>query len=227
MIVAFMTASHEDIDCLMTLSHRNLHHGSQYFLRVLFERVVTLKYLLQYPEKLEDFVNYDAVDWEQILKGINHLTGLSLDDTARVNISTRAKAARSKNKQEKCSACGNQRPASWTLLNTKSMADSVGMDHLYLNCFTFPSKLMHPTLWGTRERVNPNNPMYNTLNSLHHLLVELILAHRRYFANRYLVTPMGIAVIRDFLKVWTISETSFGGLLTLRREGNGLPIFYG
>lgn len=227
LILGFMTSTHLDANDLMTLSHHDSHYGSQYFLRSIFERVVTLKYLTRNPDKVEDFLDYDAVDWEQILKGIQRLTGLSVGEPARTKISTRAKEARKKNKQEKCQVCGNQRPTSWTTLNTKDMAENIGMGHLYLNCYIFPSKLMHPTLWGTNNRIREDNPMYNTLNCLHELLVELILIHRRYFASKYRVTPMGVAAIRDFLKVWTVSKSSFDGLLTMRHGQEESAVFYG
>jgi hypothetical protein len=227
LIIGFMTSTHIDANDLMTLSCHDSHYGSQYFLRAVFERIVTLKYLLRNPDKVEDFINYDAVDWEQILNGIHHLTGMSVGEPAWANISSRAKEARKKNKQEKCSACGNQRPVSWTTLNTKDMAERVGMGHLYLNCYIFPSKLMHPTVWGTRARIRDNNPMYNTLNCLHQLLIELILIHRRYFASEYRVTPLGLVAIRDFLKVWIVSQTSFDGLLTMRNEEDEFAVYYG
>jgi hypothetical protein len=191
------------------------------------ERIVTLKYLSRNPSKVEDFLNYDAVDWEQILKGIQQLTGMNVNETAWTNISSRAKEMRQKNKQERCQVCGNQRPASWATLNTKDMAENVDMGHLYLNCFIFPSKLMHPTLWGTNNRVRENNPMYNTLSCFHELLVEVILIHRRYFASKYRVTPIGVAAIRDFLKMWTVCNTSFDGLLTMRHGEDEYAVFYG
>jgi hypothetical protein len=227
LILGFMTSTHIDANDLMTLSYRDSHYGSQYFLRAIFERIVTLKYLSRNPNKVEGFLNYDAVDWEQILKGIRHLTGMKVGEPAWTNISTRAAEARKKNKQEKCSVCGNQRPTSWTTLNTKDMAEIVGMGHLYLNCYIFPSKLMHPTMWGARNRIRDDNPMYNTLNCLHELLVELILIHRRYFAGKYRTTPLAVAAIRDFLKIWTVSKTSFDGLLTMRHGQDESAVYYG
>jgi hypothetical protein len=227
LILGFMTSTQIDANDLMTLSYGDSHYGAQYFLRAIFERIVTLKYLSRNPNKVEDFLNYDAVDWEQILKGIQHLTGMKVGKPAWSNISTRAAEARKKNKQEKCLVCGGQRPTSWTTLNTKDMAEVVGMGHLYLNCYIFPSKLMHPTIWGTRNRIKDDNPMYNTLNCLHEMLVELILIHRRYFASKYRITPLGISAIRDFLKVWTISNTSFDGLLTMRHGQDKFAAYYG
>jgi hypothetical protein len=215
LIVGFMTSSYMDVDDLMTLTHKNSHHGAQYFLRALFERTVAMKYLSQNPEHVSAFNEYDAVDWDQILKGIHGLTGMTIGDAAQANLTKAATAARAKNKR------------SWTTFNIKEMAEKVGMGHLYFSCYTMPSKLLHPTVWGTYERVKPDNPMYNTLNCLHHLIVETIMIHRRHFRGKQFVTPiMGRAVV-DFLSVWVFSDTSFDGVLTKGQERNGKRIYYG
>lgn len=229
LILGFMVSSRMDADDLMTLSHRDSHHGAQYPLRVLFERTVTLKYLSRNPDQVQKFLNYDAVDWFQILNGINSLTGMTVSEPAWSNINTRATAARKENKQEKCSVCHYQKPTSWTTLNTKDMAEKVGLGHLYLNCYLFPSKLMHPTLWGTHERVKHNNPMYNTMKCLHHLLIETILIHRRHFIGIHgkpYVTPMMTSALQRFLDIWVFSETSFDGVLTRGQEREGKWIYY-
>lgn len=227
LIVGFMVSSRMDVTDLMTLAHADSHHGSQYCLRTLFERTVTLKYLSQNPEQVAAFKEYDAVDWDQIVKGIHDLTGMSVGESARANITKKAREARAKNKQEKCPVCKNQRPSSWTTLNTKDMATRVGLGHLYLHCYLRPSKLMHPTLWGTRERVSRDVPLYNTLHSLHQLMIETIMVHRRHFRGKQYVTPiMGNAVL-DFLNVWVYSDTSFDGVLTRGEERDGKRIYYG
>jgi hypothetical protein len=227
LIIGFMLSSHIDINDLMTLTHTDSHHGAQYFLRALFERTVTLKYLSQNPGRVGTFKEYDAVDWDQILKGIQDLTGMTVGDPARANIARKANEARVRNKQERCPVCKNQRPTAWTTLNTKDMADRVGMGHLYLNSYLMPSKLMHPTLWGTRDRIRPESPMYNTLNGLHYLIIETILVHRRHFIGKQFVTPiMGNAVL-DFLRVWVFSDTSFDGVLARGEKRDGKQIYYG
>jgi hypothetical protein len=130
LIIGFMVSSLMDINDTMTLSHANSHHGSQYCLRALFERTVTLKYLSENPEHVAAFKEYDAVDWDQILKGIHDLTGMSVKEPAKANIAKWAGEARKKNKQEKCPVCKNQKPTSWTTLNIKDMASRVKLDHL-------------------------------------------------------------------------------------------------
>ncbi|MBB6144059.1 hypothetical protein HNQ77_002011 [Silvibacterium bohemicum] len=227
LIVGCMFASHRDINDLMTLSHTDSHHGAQYCLRALFERIVTLKYLYLKPEYLEDFSAYDAVDWDQIVSGIYENTGISMEPEARESLSRRAAELRKKNKQEKCLVCKSQRPASWTRIDSRQMAKQVGLDHLYLMSFTIPSKLMHPTLWGTRDRLTHNTPLYNTLHCMHHLLIEILMIHRRHFMGKQYVTPIMGNAILDFLGVYVYSQTSFDGVLRRGQERNGQRIYYG
>ncbi len=226
LIVGCMFASHRDINDLMTLSHADSHHGAQYCLRALFERIVTLKYLCQKPEYLQDFKAYDAVDWDQIISGIYENVGISMEPEARENLSKRAAELRKKNKQEKCQVCKNQRPPSWTRVDTRQMAKQVGLEHLYLMGFTIPSKLMHPTLWGTRDRLTHNTPLYNTLHCMHHLLIEILMMHRRHFIGKQYVTPIMGNAILDFLGVYVYSQTSFDGVLQRGQERNGQRIYY-
>jgi hypothetical protein len=227
LIVGCMFASHRDINDLMALGHRDSYHGAQYCLRALFERTVTLKYLSQNPQLVSDFKDYDAVDWDQILAGIRDETGMAVGEVAQANLSTRAKAARAKNKQEKCPVCKNQRPTSWTRLDSRQMATQVGLDHLYLMGFTIPSKLMHPTLWGTRDRLGSSSPLYNTLHCMHHLLIETLMIHRRHFVGKQYVTPIMGNAILDYLKMFVFSQTSFDGALPHGEEWNGKRIYYG
>lgn len=227
LIIGCMFASHRDINDLMTLSHQDSHHGAQYCLRALFERTVTLKYLSQNPEHLQEYKAYDAVDWEQILIGIRDETGMTVGESAWENISTQAKAARVKNKQEMCQTCHNRRPTSWTRLDSRQMAKQVGLDHLYLTGFTIPSKLMHPTLWGTRDRINSSYPLYNTLHCMHHLMIETLMIHRRHFIGKQYVTPIMGNALLDFLSIYVFSTVSFDGALTSGEEREGKRIYYG
>jgi hypothetical protein len=97
--------------------------------------------------------------------------------------------------------------------------------HLY--AFLMPSKLIHPTYWGIRDSFSQNPPLYNTMNYLHELVVQLVLIHRRHFAKDYAPTPMMYAAARDFLRIWVFAETSFGGLLAEHPRPNhdGAPVF--
>jgi hypothetical protein len=76
-----------------------------------------------------------------------------------------------------------------------------------------PSKLIHPTAWGLREVNSLQPPLYNNLNCLHELIVQLVLIHRRQFVDGKKLTPMMCSAMADFLSVWICAQTSFGGML--------------
>lgn len=203
-----------DVDDIMTLSHKDSHSGAQKLLRGLYERVVTLKYIVANPGEATRFMDFDAIDLSKVMAEIQALAGLQMNPTSRANLDAAVVSAKKSYKQRRCETCKQERPLSWTTLNSKDMADRVGLGHLYLRGFLIPSKLIHPTYWSVRDFDASNGPIYNTLNSMHELLVHLVLMHRHHFVKRYRVTPMVNRAINDFLGIWTISIGSFDGLLT-------------
>ena len=226
LIVAFMSTSLSDLRDLMTLTHRNSHYGAQKILRTLFERTVTLKYISEHPDEAQRFLDYDAIDWELVLTGIQKTVGLGLSEPSRSNLAAAAQKARLEYKQEKCSACKKPRYLGWSSLNSKDMADRVNLGHLYLHAFLIPSKLIHPTYWGLRAAVSESSPMLNTLKCTHELMLQMTLIHMRHFVPTS-VTPLVADAIGDFLSIWVFSETSFGGLLTRGELLDGrLQIYY-
>jgi len=232
LIVPFLGASLPDINDLMTLTCHDSHHGALKILRSLFERTITLKYIFENPSEAQRFMDFDAIDTEQILNGIKGLTGLGLNEPARTNLAIAARKAREAYRQDKCSGCGRPKYLGWTALNSKDMADRIDMGHLHLHAFLMPSKLIHPSYWGLRDVVSSSSPMINTLKCAHELVVQMLLVHRRHFAPEYFseprsCTPMIAGAIHDFLSVWVYSGTSFGGLLTRgETRTTGERIFY-
>lgn len=109
--------------------------------------------------------------------------------------------------------------------SVKDLADKVGLGALHLHSFALPSKLMHPTWWGTKERLSKDGPMYNTLNSAHHLLVETIILQRRHCLGTGAFTPLMARAVRDFLDIWVSANSSFGGVLQ-ERSRDIMPIYY-
>jgi hypothetical protein len=215
LIVAFISTSLPDINDIMTLTHYDSHHGAHKILRPLFERTVTLKYIVDNPSEAERFLGFQAIDWEQVIVGIETLTGISMEETGRTNLRNAAQKARQEYKQTRCEVCGFTKPTSWSKLNAKDMAFLVGMGHMHLHSFLVASKLIHPSFWGMRETVGDSSPMYNTLNCVHELMVHLLLMHRRHFMTSKAIPlpPTVKAALGDFLNVWVIAQTSFGGAL--------------
>jgi hypothetical protein len=221
LIVAFITTSLPDIDDIMTLTHYDSHYGAQKILRPLFERTVTLKYIVENPSEAERFVGYQAIDWEQVIAGIETLTSLSMSETGRTNLRNAAQKARDGYKQAPCPECGLRKQTSWTSLSSRDMSVRVGMGHMHLHSFLMASKLIHPSFWGMKESVNDSSPMFNTLNCAHELMVQLLLIHRRHFMKSKAIPlpPSVRSALGDYLSVWVYAQTSFGGALWEMKRG--------
>jgi hypothetical protein len=214
LIITFMTTSVIDVDDLMLLTVHNKHVGAHKILRAIFERVVTLKYIAENPGEAERFMDYDAIDCAQVLDGIQATIGITLEEPALSRMRNAAAKARKKYRSEPCLECGMRKQTSWTKLSNKDMAARTDLGHMYFHAFLTSSKLIHPTYWGTREAISKESPIYNTMNYLHELMVQLILLHRRHFVKGRDITPMMSAAVGDFLAIWIFAETSFGGMLT-------------
>jgi hypothetical protein len=216
MTVIVMSLS--DVNDIMTLSHADSHIGALKLLRSLYERVVTLKYISQNPSEAEGFMEFDAVDTEKVMIAIKCKTGMEVGENAQKNLAAAASAAKKKYKQN--------RPLSWTPLNSKEMADRVGLGHMHLHAFLVASKHIHPTYWSVKSLCG--SPLFNTLCITHELIVQLIVLHRRHFTKAFGVTPMMNRAINDFLRIWTISEGTFDGILTQAHSSSsgGPPVYY-
>jgi hypothetical protein len=219
LILNFINACLPDINDFMTLTHCDSHHGAQKILRSLYERTVTLKYIAANPSAAEKFVSFDTIDWDQVLVGIEKLAGLSLTEPSRTNLKNKTAKARQEFKQAPCPECGLRKQTSWTTLSAKDMSTRVDMGHMHLHAFVMPSKLIHPTAWGLREVNSLQPPLYNNLNCLHEVIVQLVLIHRRHFVDAKKLTPMMCSAMADFLSVWICAQTSFGGMLREYKPG--------
>jgi len=223
LICGFMAASLVDLNDILTLTHANSRSGAPKLLRSLYERTVTMKYLAEHPGEVEKFIGYQSIDWKQVVEVCQGKIGRELDEPAWARLASAAADARKEYKGEVCPQCRQRKQTNWTPKSVKELADVVELSHLHAHSYIFPSKTMHPTFWGMIEFMKQGSPIYNVLNCAHELLVHNVLTHRRHFARNAQPTPMMLAAIRDFLKIWVFSDTSFAGLLTrgqIRDQGN-------
>lgn len=208
-IVQLMMASMPDLNDILTLSSHDGHWGALKLLRSLFERTVTLKYIAQNPAEAEAFREFDALDWQQILSGIEAKYALRPSEEARSSIAEAAKTARKTYRQEPCSVCGLRKQTSWTPKSSKELADLTGLAYMHFEGFVLPSKYIHPTYFGSRGTSSDATPMNNTLKRTHALALETIITHQRYFHPRGPISEAVHELVRDFFSIWGYSETNF------------------
>lgn len=228
LIMSAIVMSCLDINDIMTLSYHDSSIGAHKLLRSLYERIVTIKYISEHPEQADRYIEFDSIDTQKIMDAIRAKSGIEMEEKPKKNLELAAELARKRYKQKSCPTCKAQKPISWTSMNSKDMADHVGLGHMYFYAFLVATKQIHPTYWGAKALLSSSST-FSTLNSTHELIVQLVLIHRRHFAKAFGVTPMMNRAINDFLAAWTISEGSFDGLLskTYTSSADDKPVYYG
>jgi len=70
--------------------------------------------------------------------------------------------------QEPCAVCGMRKQTNRTPRSSQELAKEVRLEHLYFEAFLVPSKLIHPTYFGTRQvsKEGPT-PLPNILKATH------------------------------------------------------------
>jgi hypothetical protein len=210
-ICELMMASTPDFDDILLLCSQDRHWGALKLLRILFERTVTLKYLVQNPAEAEAFLAFDALDWNAVLSGIEKWHGIQANQETQQRIQEAANRARERFKQAPCKECGMRKQISWTPRSSLELAQKTGLDHLHFEGFILPTKFIHPTYFGTHQVSGDKvAPLPNTLKATHVLTLETALAHQRYFKGDPLASPLVAEAVREFFSVWKYADTDFG-----------------
>lgn len=68
----------DDFDAVMTLCSSSRILAAHKLLRSLFERIVTAKYLSENPSEVENFVEFNALHWNNVLTRIKEQFGFSM-----------------------------------------------------------------------------------------------------------------------------------------------------
>jgi hypothetical protein len=196
-----------DADSILTLSCKNKIVGAHQLLRGLYEKVLIAKYLKTNPDKVEDFLDFDAIHWTKIMDRMKAVTGLGMNPTSAENLKTRNDEARKKFRQEKCKACGRMPQISWTPKDTETLAKEVDLADRYAFCFVEPTLLLHCTWFGLRPLYNQDSAIRlpAILEAVHVLLVIGIMLHLELYDEGAPSDATG-EVFDAWRKAWLNSE---------------------
>jgi hypothetical protein len=147
--VAFLLGRHvpEDFQEILVLCGNGYGIGALKLLRGLYERVVTMTYLLQHPEKAQDFVDWHLIEKQRL---VSHLR-LDGEDPARYLEPSELEAVDAEAERVKGRFPKGQR--SWSGLDLRSMARAVGLDGCYTIFYYWPTLMVHPTIVEMSARV--------------------------------------------------------------------------
>lgn len=197
--------------------------GGMKLLRGLYERAVTVGYLVNQPSEAEAFLAYGDVHRG---KQLNHarkvfdMANLLKPELIR-EIDEGYQAAKPKFQETLCEKCGTTRDmASWTKLSTEALAHKAnppgtkkGIEQLYLPCFFDPTMQVHATVFSLISRFDPTKEGISfdtgpqrakadlTMMSAHNVLLAVMEMQNRHF-------KLGMddeieARRQDFIAAWT------------------------
>jgi uncharacterized protein DUF5677 len=126
-------------------------------LRSMYERVVTMMFLIRHPERTKDFLDYDRVHTR---KAINHLKTSGVDVATHftpeflANVESRYQAVKDRFIEVLCAACGKTRPSlSWTATDLASMAKQVNFAANFPTLAYLPTLQIHTTAHAIMTRL--------------------------------------------------------------------------
>jgi hypothetical protein len=126
-------------------------------LRPLFEKTVTMMYLIRNPDKVDDFIDYF---WVNARKSLSHMRSAHQNpvQTAEelAEIENRYQAVRPRYVTALCKKCGTIRDrGSWSALSLTDMARDVGVGRSYLALAYIPTLQIHTTVQGLWNWMRP------------------------------------------------------------------------
>jgi Family of unknown function (DUF5677) len=126
-------------------------------LRPMYERVVTMMYLIRHPEKTADFLDYDRV---LTRKTINHLKAVGSDPTKLfpaeflADVESRYQSVKDRFVEVFCDKCGNTRISlSWAPIDLATMAKEVDFAVHYPSLAYLSTLQIHTTAHGIMTRL--------------------------------------------------------------------------
>jgi hypothetical protein len=179
-------ASYAEFEETLVLAVNGYGFGATKLLRGLYERTVTVQYLMKHPDKVQQFIDYTRVHWKKLLiEGDTNGVGKQLAEERRKEIEAEFAEVEKRFTETVCK-CGKTRlQGSWTKKPVPSQARELS-DMLGTLCFQgylIPTFFLHTTFWGVTQQLRD---VENGKRKLHHIGSE------RHFAARGIVIAVNL-----------------------------------
>jgi len=196
--IALMLGRHvpEDFNEVFLLCANGYGIAALKLLRSMYERVVTMVYLLRNPSEIEAFTDWHLVEKRKMLNRLKD------EGDEATNYLTAEEVAQIEADYERVSAKFPKKQRSWTRLDLRSMARKVGLDTLYLSLYVWPSWQIHTTAIGMTARVEETEEAVSfkigpqredadrALLGAHTCLLMALAEHTQHFGLAVSPTPL-------------------------------------
>jgi hypothetical protein len=149
----------EDFFEVLLLSTNGYGVGAAKLLRTLFEHAVTLHYLNEHPDELNNFFDYSFVTEHKLLKPILDTfgtTGFANTGVSEAEVEERFQGVKDRFKITDCKKCGTQKlNHTWSKLDFVSMAKQTGsLGLLVVPAYYGPLTHAHSSLAALASRIS-------------------------------------------------------------------------
>jgi hypothetical protein len=174
-------ASYTEFEETLVLAVNGYGSGATKLLRGLYERTVTVQYLMKHPDKVQQFIDYTKVHWRKLLiEADANGVGKQLSEERRKEIEAEFAEVEDQFTETVCK-CGNTRlQGSWTKKPVPSQARELSemLGTLCFQGYLIPTFFLHTTFWGVTQQLRD---IENGKLKLHDIESE------RHFAARAIV----------------------------------------
>jgi len=175
----------KEFEEILLLAGNGYGSGCLKLLRALYERVVTLGYLAQNPEKVQQFIDYSDVHWHKLIAEAQAVHSEAPLAAERVqDIEARFDAVRENFTETLCKVCGTKKlQISWTKAPIHTQASKVHemLRNILFNAYLRPTFFLHTTYFGITQltQLTPEGKLGMMSRNIEHLAARdaLALAH--------------------------------------------------
>jgi hypothetical protein len=215
-ILMFGRVCVEDFSEILLCCGNGNGYAAQKLLRGLYERIVTLRYLREHPEEIEDFLDFYHVSQRKLKIACENTMGEgTFSHEQATEIEKSYQEVKDKFMVTDCEKCGTKRPNhTWSKLDFVAMANKTSLGKLIVPGYFIPLRQAHATVASMVSRVaageNDGIAFVGTaqreeadkaLRISHNIFLDVFRVEDEHFGIPGLKEQNDIC-LQDFIDIW-------------------------
>jgi Family of unknown function (DUF5677) len=203
----------EDFSEILLMCGNGYGFGAMRLLRSMYERAVTMAYLVKNPSEVDDFLDYFLVTQRKVLNRLINLQG----EAEVEKMLGRKMMEEVENDFQKVKSRfinGKKLQMSWTNKKMEDLVKVAGKEYMemYLECYTLPLLQAHPSASSILNRLEDNSGTisFDLESNSRTKILPLIMAHNLVvrdidLQNKYFKLGLDAEIeerAKDFLECW-------------------------
>jgi hypothetical protein len=204
----------EDFSEVLLLCGNGYGHGATKLVRTLYERAVTLRYLHDNPEHLDDFFDFHHVSQHKLMVNIKETMGDIFAEEVSVEVEKRYQELKEKFMVTDCKKCKTKKPNhTWSKLDFVAMAKKTELGKLIGPGYYIPLRQAHSTVASLLSRLEETEsggvgfiptaqrgPADHALTVAHNIILRVLDVQEERFKVSKLKDQLQVC-LQDFLDI--------------------------